>query len=334
MKKIVVPFMIWLGVLLAPATLKAQTCGEVTIANMTWQSSELLAHVDQIILSSGYGCKAEVVAGDTVPSAVSMIEKGSPDIIPESWVNVIPDIIERGLAEKRVIVVSDSLPDGGINGLWIPQYFAEAHPEIRTFQDVLKNPQLFPHPEDPTKGAIITSPSGWGAVTIIEQLFKANGGEETGFVLVDPGSAAGLDGSLIRAYERRQAWIGYYWSPTSLLGKYPMVRVDLGAPYDEREWKRCITVAGCTDPQLTEWPAEKVLTLITPGFAERAGSALAYLEKRNWSNELVSKLLAYMSDNQATGEEGARYFLENHKDVWSHWVPADIAAKIEAALPR
>jgi len=314
--------------------LQAQECGEVTIANMNWQSGELLAYVDKIILSSGYGCKVEMVAGDTVPSAISMVEKNSPDIISESWVNVIPDIIERGLSEKKILIVSDALPDGGVNGLWIPQYFAQEHPEIRTLQDVLKNPHLFPHPEDPGKGAIITSPSGWAAVTIIEQLFKANKGEESGFVLVDPGSSAGLDGSLIRAYERRQPWVGYYWSPTSLLGKYPMVRIDLGAPYHEAEWKRCTTVADCNDPKLTEWPAEKVQTLVTTSFAERAGPALSYLEKRNWSNEFVSQLMAYMAENQATGEEGAQYFLANHKDVWSQWVPADIAANIEAALVK
>jgi len=265
MKKIML-FMALLGFFFKSVSLQAQECGEVTIANMNWQSSELLGYVDKIILSSGYDCKVEMIAGDTVPSAISMIEKGSPDIIPELWVNVIPDIIERGLAENKIIVASDSLPDGGINGLWIPQYFADEHPEIKNLQDVLKNPHLFPHPEDPTKGAIITSPSGWGAVTIIEQIFKASGGEESNFILVDPGSSAGLDGSLMRAYERRQAWIGYYWSPTSLLGKYPMVRVDLGAPYDEKEWKRCTTVPDCLDPKLTEWPKEKVQTFVSRDF--------------------------------------------------------------------
>jgi len=332
--KIFVPFLAIFGLSFAPvASALSQECGEVTIANMNWQSGELLAHVDKIILSKGYGCKAELVAGDTVPSAISMIEKGSPDIIPESWVNVIPDIIAQGLAEERIIVATDSLPDGGVNGLWMPAYIVEDYPDIKTLQDVLKNPKAFPHPEDQNKGAIVTSPAGWGAVTIIEQLFKANKGKESGFELIDPGSSAGLDGSLIRAYERRQGWVGYYWSPTSLLGKYPMVRVDLGAPYDEQEWKRCITVADCPDPQLTEWPLEKVQTLVTTSFAARAGGdVMAYLEKRNWSNELVNQLLAYMADNQATGEEGARYFLATHPDVWQSWVPADIAAKVMADL--
>jgi len=39
-----------------------------------------------------------------------------------------------------------------------------------------------------------------------------------------------------------------------------------------------------------------------------------------------------MTQNQGTGEEGAHYFLKSYKDVWSDWVPDDVAAKVEAAL--
>ena len=37
-----------------------------------------------------------------------------------------------------------------------------------------------------------------------------------------PGSAAGLDGSIAKAYENKEPWLGYYWAPTAILGKYPM----------------------------------------------------------------------------------------------------------------
>ena len=34
--------------------------------------------------------------------------------------------------------------------------------------------------------------------------------------LGDPGTAAGLDGSIAKASEQGENWFGYYWSPTSL----------------------------------------------------------------------------------------------------------------------
>ena len=57
-----------------------------------------------------------------------------------------------------------------------------------------------------------------------------------------------------------------------------------------------------------------------------------YLGKRAWSNEFVNGLMAWMTENQATGEDGARQFLSENKDMWKSWVTPDAAEKIEAAL--
>ena len=60
--------------------------------------------------------------------------------------------------------------------------------------------------------------------------------------------------------------------------------------------------------------------------------ALDYLKQRSWSNATVNALLAWMTDNQATGEEGAKHFLTEQPDIWTKWVPADVAEKVKAAL--
>jgi glycine betaine/proline transport system substrate-binding protein len=39
-----------------------------------------------------------------------------------------------------------------------------------------------------------------------------------------------------------------------------------------------------------------------------------------------------MSDNQATGADGAMHFLKTQPEVWASWVPADVAEKIKAGL--
>lgn len=57
-----------------------------------------------------------------------------------------------------------------------------------------------------------------------------------------------------------------------------------------------------------------------------------YLQKRSWSNETVNKLMAWMTDNQASGEEGAKHFLEENEAIWSKWVSPEAAEKIKSAL--
>lgn len=310
----------------------AAECGDVTISNMNWQSAEVLASIDKIVLNAGYGCNAELVVGDTVPTLTSMIEKGQPDVAPEGWVDLVPDVVQKGIADKKLVSTVEALSDGAVQGWWIPKYLADAHPDIKTIEDALKHPELFPAPEDASKGAVYNGPQGWGGTVVTGQLFKAYGGEKAGFTLVDTGSAAGLDGSIAKAYERKEGWMGYYWSPTAILGKYEMVKLEYGVPYDEAEWKRCNTVADCADPKPNEWPKDHVQTLVTTGFADRAGPAMDYFAKRSWSNETVNKLLAWMTDNQATGEEGAKHFLKNSPDVWTAWVSPEVAEKVKEAV--
>lgn len=317
---------------LPPVTAQAAECGTVTIANMNWQSAELLANVDKIILSRGYGCKANLVQGDTMPTFTSMNEKGEPDVAPELWVNAVREPLDKSVAEGRLIIAAESLSDGGVEGWWIPKYVADAHPDIKTINDALKHPELFPAPEDPSRGAVYNCPSGWNCQILTGNLFKAFKAKDKGFNLVDTGSAAGLDGSIAKAYERKAGWLGYYWAPTSILGKYAMVKLDEGVKHDKVEWDKCTAKLDCPDPKPNAWSKSEVYTVVTKNFADKASVAMGYLKTRNWDNETVNGLLAWMTDNQADGEEAADYFLKNYEKVWTKWVPEDVAEKVRAAV--
>ncbi len=332
MKKLIAVSTLALALAAFAGAASAADCGKVTIASMNWQSAEVLANIDKIILNAGYGCDAEIIQGDTVPTLTSMVEKGQPDIAPEGWVEMVADVMKRGVEEKKIVTAGHVLTDGGVQGWWVPKYLIDANPGIKTIDDALKHPELFPAPEDPKKGAVTNGPAGWGGTKVTSQLFKAYEAEKAGFVLVDPGSAAGLDGSIAKAYERKQGWMGYYWEPTALLGKYEMVKLDFGVPNDPVEWKRCNADDKCPDPKKNAWAKENVDTVVTQAFAERAGPVMDYLKTRSWGNATVNKLLAWMTDNQATGEDGAKYFLKNSPDIWTKWVPADVAEKVKKAV--
>ena len=333
MKKLLASTCLVFGLLAGASISHAAECGNVTVASMNWQSAEVLSALDKIILTEGYGCDVEVTVGDTVPTITSMVEKGQPDVAPEAWIGLLPDVVKRGLDEGKVVTAAQSLPDGGQQGWWIPKYIADAHPDIKTIGDALKHPELFPDPEDSSKGAIFNGPQGWGGTVVTAQFYKAFEAEKAGFNLVDTGSAAGLDGSIAKAYERQQGWIGYYWSPTALLGKYEMVMLDPGVPRDEAEWKRCNTVADCPDPKPNNWTPDEVVTMVAKPFSERVGpEVMDYFNKRSWSNDTVNKLMAWMTDNQASGEEGAKQFLKENEDIWTKWVSPEAAEKIKASL--
>ena len=333
MKKLLASTCLVFGALAGVSAANAAECGNVTIASMNWQSAEVISNLDKIVLNAGYGCNAEITIGDTVPTITSMAEKGQPDIAPEAWIDLLPEVVKKGTEEGRIIKVGSPLPDGGVQGWWIPKYFADTHPDIKTIPDVLKHPELFPDPEDKSKGAIFNGPQGWGGTVVTSQLFKAFDAEKAGWKLVDTGSAAGLDGSIAKAYERKQNFVTYYWAPTALLGKYQMVRLQEGVDNDPAEWKRCNTVEACTDPKPNGWPVDTIVTLVAKPFSEKVGpEVMDYLGKRSWSNATIAELMAWMTDNQASGEDGAKHFLKENADIWTKWVSPDAAEKVKAAL--
>ncbi|KGY10051.1 MULTISPECIES: ABC transporter substrate-binding protein [Vibrio] len=311
---------------------QASECGKVTIADMNWNSATVIANIDRFILEHGYGCDAELIPGDTMPTGTSMIEKGQPDVAPELWSNSLKDALDKGVADKRLRYAGKSLVDGGEEGFWVPAALVEKYPEIATIEGVKKHAKLFEHPEDPDKSAFYSCPAGWNCQISAGNLFNAMELDKAGFAIVDPGSSAGLSGAIAKANERGEAWFGYYWAPTAVLGKYDMVKVDFGSGVDEEEFVNCTTQSECANPKPTMYPPSPVHTITTEEFATRAPQAYDYFSKRGFTNADMNRLLAWMEDNQADGEEAMFHFLEDYPQIWQAWVSPEVANKIKQAL--
>ena len=332
MKSPLAPLFLASALVFLPHLAAAEDCGDVTIAQMSWKSADLLANIDKIILNQGYGCEATLVPGDTLPTFNTMNSEGEPDIVPEMWINSVRERFDTAVSEGRLEIAAASLSDGGVEGWWIPQFVAELHPDIKTIEDALQHPELFPAPGDASRGGIHNCPPGWSCRISTTNLYKAHDAEDKGFDLVDAESPEDLSASIALAFEEQRGWLGYYWAPTPTLGKYEMVRLDFGVPHDKTEWDTCTAVEDCRNPRPNAWPKSSVYTVVTDKFRRSSNDAYTYLANRSWSNRSVNGLLAWMDDNQATAEDGARYFLENNEDLWSTWVTPEAAEKLKNYL--
>ena len=313
-------------------------CGKLVIAEQNWASAELMANVDKMILEKGYGCEVELIPGSTMPTFTSMNDKGVPDMNPEQWANAVYTLMLKAVDEGRMIQGNKAPITGLGEGWWITPGTIKNHPEIKgmTALEILEHPEWFPSKEDPSKGAFVGCPAGWGCQLANANLFKAFDMEKKGWVLIDPGSAAGLDGTISKAADSGDSWLGYYWNPTSMVGKYGLTPVDFGVPFAGRDnLDNCIMLpAGeCADPKPTAWTKSEVNSLITSGFAKKGGNdAVTYVEKRTYPGDVMNGMLVYMADNQAKGSDAAIEFLKQHEDLWSTWVTPAAAKKIKAGL--
>jgi len=311
----------------------ASNC-EFQMADMNWPSATLMANVDKFILEEGYDCKIELVPGATTATFITMNEKGKPHVAPELWTNAIAGLLHKALEEGRLFsAIKGPITELG-EGWWITPHTLKNYPEFKTVLDILERPDLFPAKEDKSKGAFIGCPAGWGCQLANQSLFIAFEMEKKGWVLVDPGSQAGLDGSMSKAAERGDNWFGYYWSPTSLIGKYNMKLMDFGVPFaGSKNWDDCIAKGPeeCIEPKPSAWTESIVQTVVTSEIKEMT-EVMNYFGKRIFPGSIMNSMLVYMEENQSQGADGAIEFLEKYPEIWINWITLEAAKKIKKAL--
>lgn len=297
-------------------------CGDVTITEMNWASSAVVTAVSAFLMEQGYGCNVQKVPSSTVTAITSITETGEPDILTEVWANSTP-AYPGLLAEGKLIESADVLSDGGVEAWWIPAYLAESNPELTTWEGIMANPAA-------VGGKFHDCPSGWACDIINNNNLIALGAEASGLERFQHGSGETLQTSIAAAYAEEAPWFGYYWAPTAVLGKYPMVAVTVGE-YDA-DAHVCNGDVDCANPQYSAYPASKVVTAVAGGFPDREPDAAALMENVAFTNSQMGEVLAWRLDNNASYDEAAVYFLTNYKDVWGAWLNDEARGKLSALL--
>lgn len=313
-----------LTVFAAPAFAKEETCGQVSISQMNWASAAVVTNVASFILENGYGCDVRKVPTDTVPVVVSVAENNEPDIVTELWLNGVGEVYDRLENEGRLVELGPVLDPGGVDAWWIPDYLAEQYPELKTIDGILENPEL-------VGGRFHNCPVGWGCRVLNDNLLPAFGVEEAGIEIFNHGSGETLASSIASAYEDKKPWFGYYWAPTAIIGRYNLVKVDMG-PVNEEEFAK-VQDPGAKDVSRTGFPPGAVVTAVTSSFSDEHPELVDFLSQMTFPNDTMNEILLWMEENNATGEEGAVYFLSNHQDTWSGWLNDRAAENLTQMLP-
>lgn len=307
---------------LAAGGVQAQECGDVSITEMDWASASVVTAVATFLMEEGYGCNVTIIPSASTPALASVAETGKPDILTELWVSGTPAYNKLEAAGK-VQPLTAVLSDGGVEGWWVPQYTIDAHPELATLEGVLANPDLL-------GGRFHQCPEGWYCKTVNRNLITASGLDDAGFEIFEHGSGETMATSIASAFSNKEPWIGYYWAPTPVLGKFPMVMIDLGE--FSQEAHECNTNDVCSNPRVSPYPASRVLTVVTSGFAAANPVVTDLMRNVSFSNRKMGELLAWKEDNKASSEETAVYFLTNNSDLWSTWLNDSARGKLAALI--
>lgn len=307
----------------------------VTFAGLDYDSAAFHTEVARFIIGHGYGCRTEVIPGSTIPLLHGLI-RGDVDVNMEVWKVNVREIWDPAERDGRVVDLGVNFPDA-TQAWYVPRYLVEGDGApakgLRSVTDLARFAELFRDPEEPSKGRFYNCVPGWACEVANTKKLHAYGlaGHFTNF---RPGSGAALAAAIDSALIRRRPIVFYYWAPTWLVGKHAAAIVALEEPpYDPAIWAE---FERATDPasvtRATAYPTVQVNVAANGAFARQAPRLVAFLRAYETTSALVSEMLNYMQANDATAEAAAKHFLRTRPDVWSGWVPAEVAARVKAAL--
>ncbi|GLV47630.1 ABC transporter substrate-binding protein [Thermus sp. LT1-2-5] len=314
---------------------KCETSRTIVFADYDWESARVHNRIAQFILEKGFGCKTDALPGTSIP-LITGLGRGDVDVSMEIWYNLTRDVVDQLEREGKIQRLGVNFPDA-VQGWFVPTYVIKgdekrgikpAAPDLKSVFDLPKYKGLFRDPEEPSKGRFYNGVLGWFAEKINTKKLKAYGLDRH-FTNFRPGTSDALVAAIASAYERGRPIVFYYWGPTWVLGKYDLTMLE-ESPYNPEVWNELLERENPT--RACAFPLETVYIAVNARLVKEAPTVVEFLEKYRTSNELVSKLLAYMEDQKASEEEAAIYFLRNYQDLWTKWVPAEVAERVKRAL--
>jgi glycine betaine/proline transport system substrate-binding protein len=257
-------------------------------------------------------------------------------VIGEEWAGRSPAWV-KAEAEGKVHGLGD-IVKGATEGWWVPEFVIKGDPErgikplapdLKSVADLPKYKDVFKDPESPDKGRFLNSPTGWTSEIVNTQKLKAYKLNDS-YVNFRTGSGAALDAEVASSIRRGKPVLFYYWSPTPLLGRFKLIKLE-EPPFNEAAWK---TLADASNPNpigSSSLAAHLAIGVSEP-FRQQYPDLVSFFEKVDLPIDQLNKTLGEMSEKRQEPSVVAKSFLKDHPDVWSKWVPADVAKKVTAGL--
>ena len=290
----------------------------IIFSNLNWTSAEVQNQIVSYIVNNGYGYPVDLIDGDTVSLWQGLLN-GDTHVTMEIWPAQQQWIDE--LEDDTVITLLGDSLDENWEGWVIPQYVKDENPGLVSVTDIPDYAELFVTADSRGRARFISCIAGWACEQVNEEKFDSYGLRDSLYI-VDPGSGAALFADLEASYDRGDAWLGYIWGPTKPTATLDLYRLE------EPEWTQECWDSG----KACAYPASAVRIAVASELVDRAPDVVEFL--RAWdfkANEQVGTDI-WMSDNDETPEAAAIYYLRTYRDVWTAFVPDDVAAKVDAAL--
>ena len=295
----------------------------ITFSDLNWFSALLQNRIAQYIVEHGYGYQTDVKFGATLP-LLEALQRGGTDVTMEIWLPIQDEAWDKARSEGSVLSPGPSLGSDWQSAFVIPAYLQEEYPELDSVED-LKDPQfkeLFQTAESGGKASLVSCIIDWPCEEVNAAQVKAYGLSDH-IHIANPGDGAALNADLYGAYERGEPWLGYQWGTNDPALRLDLVRLEEPA-YSDECW---FTNKACA------YEDANIIIAVNSNLPRSAPDVVAMLRQWGFNVDVYKAVVRWQHETQVFGPNAtALWWLQNNSDIWSDWVTAEAAEKVQAAL--
>lgn len=300
----------------------------IYFGSMNWESLHLNNAIARYVLETAYGYPTAEIKG-TTQEIKSGIRANKIDLLMEYWIDTSVETYDQFVKSKKMNVLSTLFSDAA-QGIYVPTYLINGDasrnlkpllPELRSVDDLKKYWTTFKRSSTSQKAVFSGSPANWDTFRILTRKIKGYGLSDK-YELKAYTDEAALNADILKAFNTGAPWVGYYWAPTWIMGKYDFTLLKEQA-YDKTTWDRT---------NLCAYPPTTVAIVSSNLFERQAPDASAFLKKYKIDSAIMNDALAHMHEYQASNTDTAKWFLREHQDLLYDWLPEAKANQIVDAL--
>jgi glycine betaine/proline transport system substrate-binding protein len=310
----------------------------IRFAEVGWDSGKFFTEIARYVVEKGYGCKTETVGGSN-SITTGAVANNDLQVFVEYW-NGRTSAIEAAAKEGKIKVIGDLVKGGSVEGFYVPEFVIKGDPkrgikpiapDLKSVSQLVNYSKIFTDPEDPSKGSFLNCPIGWQCESDNTQKLKAYKLDKV-YTNTHPGTGAAMDATIASAYERGKPILYYYFQPSTLLARYPSIRLEEPS-FNAACWKT-INNSKDTDPCPSSSPTTNLKVLVSTPFANSDPVVTEFLSKMSLPMSAVNQALSSMGSLKIDPRALAVQYIKSNPQQLATWLPADVAQKVEASISK
>ena len=288
----------------------AQAGGLLKAPVADWTGGAVTCEIIHQILESEMGYKVKRITMPSGPGVAEGLRAGDLDFACETWPSY------STTKEKYVTEyggdgsVKYFAPVGvvGQSGYFVPRYLVEGDgaqaPDLKSYEQLNQYKHLFKTLETGENGRLIGCPVAAWECKDAERI-EGLGLE---YDLVELGSETAHWAEMKAAYDRKEPFIAYAWTPHWIFATMDLVEVGL-PPHSDDAWP------------VSDWPEDVTYNYGRPSLTEDHPEVVKLIENFRLTNDEQAVLIKAIDIDGQDMEDVVAAWMSDNEAKWKAWVP-------------